>query len=182
MGPVSCLFQAVRQGGLKALLRAVAVAALLAAATAAPARQPWELQGRAGRVVDGDTLWFAPRDGGPALKLRLQGLDAPESCQEGGEPSRNALQSLVRDRELRVRVLTRDDYGRLLVRLFDTRGQDLGERLVRQGMAWSDGWRRRPGPYAQAERAARSLRLGVHAQAGALHPREFRRRHGPCIS
>ncbi|NML17724.1 thermonuclease family protein [Azohydromonas sp. G-1-1-14] len=162
------------------LLSALAAALLLAAAPAAQARKPAELQGRAERVVDGDTLWIAPRDGGRALKVRLQGLDAPELCQAWGPQSRAALQALVRRRELHVRVAARDGYGRLVARLFDAQGQDLGERLVREGAAWNDGWRRRPGPYAQAERAARALGLGLHADAAALHPREFRRRHGPC--
>lgn len=162
-----------------ALALAVALCAALPA-TPAWARAPQELRGHAGRVVDGDTLWFTPRDGGRRMKLRLQGLDAPELCQRWGPQSRDALAALVRGRELRVRVITRDDYGRRLVRLSDAQGRDLGERLVREGAAWADGWRGRPGPYDQAERAAREQRLGLHADASAQHPRDFRRRHGPC--
>ncbi|WP_232540263.1 thermonuclease family protein [Azohydromonas aeria] len=160
----------------------LAAALLLGAAGSAPARAPAELHGRVTRVADGDTLWLAPRGGGRPLKLRLQGLDAPELCQAWGPQARAALQALVRGRELRARVITRDDYGRLLVRLHDAQGQDLGERLVREGAAWNDGWRRRPGPYAAQERAARALGLGLHADRAALHPREFRRRHGPCAA
>ena len=176
MGSLSCLSRVARRGRLQCL----ALALLLAAAPAAQARPPAELQGRVERVVDGDTLWFAPRGGGRALKVRLQGLDAPELCQAWGPQSRAALQALVHRREVRLRVLARDGYGRLLARLSDAQGQDLGERLVREGAAWNDGWRRRPGPYADAQRAARALGRGVHADAAALHPRDFRRRHGPC--
>ena len=162
---------------------AMSMAVALCAALASPpawARAPQELRGHASRVIDGDTLWFTPRDGSRRMKLRLQGLDAPELCQRWGPQSRDALAALVRGQELRVRVITRDDYGRRLVRLADAQGRDLGERLVREGAAWNDGWRHRPGPYAQAERAARELRLGLHAQPFAQHPRDFRHRHGPC--
>lgn len=159
-------------------------AALLAAGLfMAPAAQAAaELRGRAERVVDGDTLWLAPSDGGRPLKLRLQGLDAPELCQPWGPQARDALRALVQGRELRVRVVTRDDYGRLLARVADAQGRDLGELLVRQGAAWNDGWHRRPGPYVAAERVARTLGLGLHADPAARLPREFRRGQGPCVS
>lgn len=163
------------QAGLLAAGLLMAPAAALAAQAAA------ELRGRAERVVDGDTLWLAPSDGGRSLKLRLQGLDAPELCQPWGPQARDALRVLVQGRELRVRVVTRDDYGRLLVRVADAQGRDLGELLVRQGAAWNDGWHRRPGPYAAAERAARALGLGLHADPAARLPREFRRGQGPCV-
>ena len=169
-------------GHLRRLGAVLLCAGLLRApAVALPAQAGAELRGRAERVVDGDTLWLAPSDGGRALKLRLQGLDAPELCQPWGPQARDALRALVQGRELRVRVVTRDDYGRLLVRVADAQGLDLGEQLVRQGAAWNDSWHRRPGPYAAAERMARALGLGLHADPAARMPREFRRRQGPCV-
>jgi Micrococcal nuclease (thermonuclease) homologs len=168
-----------RLHGLRVALLATGL--LMAPAAALAAQAAAELRGRAERVVDGDTLWLVPSDGGRALKLRLQGLDAPELCQPWGPQARDALRALVQGRELRVHVVTRDDYGRLLARVADAQGRDLGEELVRQGAAWNDGWHRRPGPYAAAERAARALGLGLHADPAALTPREFRHRQGPCV-
>lgn len=166
----------VATGWLQGALLAAGLLMALAAQAAA------ELRGRAERVVDGDTLWLAPSGGGRALKLRLQGLDAPELCQPWGPQARDALRALVQGHdELRVRVVTRDAYGRLLVRLADAQGRDLGEQLVRQGAAWDDGWQRRPGPYAAAERVARALGLGLHADPAARRPREFRFRQGTCV-
>lgn len=155
------------------------VAACALATPAAAARRAVELVGTVTRVVDGDTLSFAPADGGRVLTVRLEGIDAPESCQPWGAQAREALEALVRDRTLTLRVVGRDDHGRTLGRLRHD-GVDLGERLVRDGHAWSHRYRHDRGPFVAQERMARALRRGLHADGTALMPREFRRRHGPC--
>ena len=43
-----------------------------------------QLHGVVTHVSDGDTLWVRPAGAGAALQVRLQGLDAPEICQEFG--------------------------------------------------------------------------------------------------
>ena len=55
-------------------------------------------------VTDGDTLWVRPLAGGEAFKLRLQGLDAPEICQDWGLESRAALQQRLAQRTVTVVV------------------------------------------------------------------------------
>ena len=160
--------------------RCFAGSALLFFLAAAPAGAAVEFSGTAARISDGDTLWVRPDDGRAPIRVRLQGLDAPELCQSGGAAARAALAQQLTGRRFRVRVLRRDDWGRLLVRI-TVEAKDVGAELVRQGQAWSDGWRHHPGPYAAEEAQARSARRGVFAQA-AERPREFRRRHGPCQS
>lgn len=134
---------------------------------------------RATSVPDGDTLWVQPVDGGAPRKLRLQGIDAPEICQAGGEPAAQALRALVAHADLQVEVRYTDDYGRGLARI--TRdGQDIAEAMVSAGHAWSYRWRRSLGPYAAQENAARQAKRGLFAQAAPELPRDFRRRHGSC--
>lgn len=134
---------------------------------------------RVSRVFDGDTLWVKPASGGRYRKLRLDGIDAPEICQAGGELARDALASRVLNQVVQVRVRSHDDYGRGLARI--THGdEDVGGWLVSRGLAWSYRWGRSPGPYARQEEASRKAGLGVVADAAAELPRDFRRRHGPC--
>lgn len=138
-------------------------------------------------VSDGDTLWVRPDAGGPPRKIRLHGIDAPELCQAGGPAAREALRLLALDQPVRVSVLRRDSYQRALARV-TRRGEDLAGLLVRQGQAWSYRFRDQAGPYAREERAARQAGRGLFAAArpqapgGPEHPRDFRRRHGPCES
>ncbi len=137
------------------------------------------LQGVVTRVSDGDTLWLRPQGGGRPVKLRVQGIDAPELCQPWGRESHDRLRELVLARAVRVVEGPYDDHGRRLGRLL--RGDvDIGAQLVREGLAWSYRWRSHPGPYAVEERAARAARRGLFADPAAMTPRAFRRAHGPC--
>ena len=130
-------------------------------------------------ITDGDTLWVQPDAGGPALKLRIDGIDAPEICQTGGVASREVLIQLVMHQRVVVMVKRKDIYDRGLGRI-QLNGHDLGAQMVRAGQAWSYRWRRSLGPYADEEAAARQSRLGLFAVARPEIPRDFRKRHGSC--
>ena len=136
-------------------------------------------EARVTRVSDGDTLWVKPLAGGTYRKLRLEGVDAPESCQEGGPAAREALARRVLDQTVVVRERRRDDYGRALVRL-TVRDDDVAAWLVREGWAWSYRWRHSDGPFAIEETLARKERKGIFAAAVVEEPRAFRKRNGPC--
>ncbi len=131
------------------------------------------------RVSDGDTLWVQASAGGAPRKLRLHGVDAPEICQPGGVAAREALQALVQQQLLTVRVKYQDDYGRGLARV-EVNGQDVAAEMVLAGHAWSYRWRRSLGPYAPQEAQARQARAGLFAQPAPELPGDFRRRNGSC--
>lgn len=137
------------------------------------------LSGVVTRVVDGDTLWVQAREGAGLVKVRLSGLDAPEICQAGGPAAREALRQRALGQGVTLTYRRRDDYGRVLARV-DLQGEDLGRWMVAQGHAWSDGFRRHPGPYAKEQAQAASSRAGLFAQASPESPRSFRKRHGSC--
>jgi len=136
------------------------------------------LQARVLRVVDGDSLWVRAADG-PPLRLRLQGMDAPEICQAHGPQARDALERRLARRTVSVKLLRKDSYDRWLARVNDSEG-DVAAWMVAQGHAWSARWQRQPGPYAPEEKAARQGRRGLFAQRQPEEPRAFRLRHGPC--
>jgi len=145
--------------------------ALVAASTA------HAMTGVVTHVTDGDTVWVR-EDGRKPVSVRLHGIDAPERCQEGGEDATEALRSRVLRKPVRVDTQAVDGYGRL-VGTVTLEGEDIGEWLVKQGHAWSPGYRNVPGPYADAERLARSRRRGLFARP-AIEPKVFRKEHGPC--
>ena len=158
-------------------------------------------------VSNGDSLMVRPASGGAPVKIRLEGVDAPEICQAHGAASRQALQSRVMGRTVKVEGRRRDDYGRVLARISRSEGSggasagkagneryasdgggnvggdlggDVGEWMVRRGHAWSYRFRRDAGPYALQESQAQAARRGLFADAQPVPPREFRKRHGPC--
>jgi micrococcal nuclease len=137
-------------------------------------------EARVTRVFDGDTLWVKPVSGGSYRKLRIDGIDAPEICQDGGTAAREVLARRVLEQTVVVRERRRDDYGRALVRLTHA-GDDVAGWLVREGWAWSYRWRHSEGPFAIEETLARKDRNGIFAATSAEEPRAFRKRNGPCL-
>lgn len=136
-------------------------------------------EARVTRVSDGDTLWVKPLSGGKYRKLRIDGVDAPEICQDGGKASKEALSARVLEKVVVVRERRRDDYGRPLVKLH-LGDEDVAGWLVSEGQAWSYHWRHSNGPYAEQEERARERRKGLFAEDRPELPRDFRRRNGPC--
>lgn len=163
----------------------VAGCLMMGVAAAAPKKpaakpKPVVLSGTVSRVVDGDTLWLRP-EGADAdtVIVRLAGIDAPEQCQVGGGEATAALNALALGRSVTVHVAGRDDYGRTIGKVFDG-ATDIGDRMVRDGQAWSARYQYDRGPYVAEERMALALKRGLHAPGGAMQPREFRKLHGPC--
>ena len=130
-------------------------------------------------VVDGDTVWVRPDAGGPSRPVRVEGIDAPEICQEYGARARDELASMVLRKRVVVNGETVDDNRRIVAGL-RLGGQDVGEWMVVRGYAWSYRFRGNPGPYAKEEKRAQIARVGLWAQGDPLRPREFRVQNGSC--
>jgi len=133
------------------------------AATRLPAPASAEIVGRA-TVIDGDTIEIA------GTRIRLNGIDAPESRQtckrpQGeayrcGQQAAKALDELVSSRQpIRCAPTGKDRYGRTLA---DCRAGniDLADWLVRNGHAL-DWPRYSGGRYGSAQEEASRARRGV---------------------
>ena len=152
---------------------------LLAAGTAlAGGPSPRGTEGVVTRVFDGDTVLVVDAQG-ESVTVRLSGVDAPEICQPHGPAAKEALEAMVLNQPVVVVARGHDDLGRTLAKLMRG-GADVGDRLVRDGHAWSYRYRDDKGPYVAQERMAYALYRGLHADRQAILPREFRRRHGRC--
>lgn len=96
--------------------------------------------GRVVSVRDGDTLEVMR--GAKAVRVRLWGVDSPELAQAFGQRAKQRTSDLVFGRDVRVTVVDHDRYGRLVAQV-EVDGRDLGEALIRAGMAW---WYRHHAP------------------------------------
>ena len=87
------------------------------------------------KVVDGDTIWVA-RDG-VSRKVRLIGIDTPETGQCGFTESTRNLRGIIGGQRVTLTAGAQDDvdqYGRLL-RYVDVNGVDAGLRQIKKGYA-----------------------------------------------
>jgi endonuclease YncB( thermonuclease family) len=163
-----------------ALIRRFLLAAILAAAlpTAGAADT---LTGRVVAIQDGDTLTLL--DGYKQQhRIRLFGIDAPESGQPFRERSRQNLAALAFQREARLDCPTIDHYGRKVCRVL-VDGKDVNAEQLEAGMAW---WFRRYASgqapqerllYESLEDRARADGTGLWADKDPVPPWEWRRAH-----
>lgn len=131
-------------------------------------------------VMDGDTVVLVPEGEREPVRLRIQGIDAPESCQPGGERARDALIERVLRKTVQVEFHGTDTYGRQLGRLW-VGEEDVGADMVRAGWAWAYSFRSGRGPYAALQREAQREKRGLFAaRETAISPSVFRQFHGGC--
>ena len=157
------------------------VALLCACAWAGPASAEVR-SGWVSWVMDGDTLLVVLDGESEPVKVRIKDIDAPESCQPGGEAAREAMIALAMRQRVEVDRVAEDVYGRQVARVM--RGElDLGAEMVRSGMAWAYRFKTGKGPYARWQRQAQQERRGLFAaRETAMSPPVFRQFHGSCHS
>lgn len=124
-------------------------------------------------VRDGDTIEVLRSDG-QRVTVRLQGIDAPESDQPYGEASTQAARRYVSGENVRIEVEDTDRYGRTVGSVV-VGGGELGEMLVREGLAW---WYREYAPrdadLDRLQQQARNANRGLWAQANPTPPWDWR--------
>lgn len=154
-----------------ARLFAVACVLILALVTNASA---WE--GKVVGVADGDTVTVLSKNN-EQIRVRLYGIDAPESAQAFGARAKQALASMVFGKVVRVEEKDRDRYGRVVARLY-VGSVDVNAELVRQGMAWIYRQYCRESfcsDWGNAESAAKSSSHGLWADSNPVPPWEWRK-------
>ena len=148
-------------------------------------RFPKHLRGRIVHVYDGDTVCLSTLF--RKHKLRLAGMDAPESAQPYGEESRRKLEELVLNRTVNVLVLDIDIYGRYVSQIHCS-GTDISLEMIRSGMAWpySRFFNRLNAEtrrfYESAAYEARQRRKGLWADKRAVAPWIWRREHRSLLA
>ena len=137
-----------------------------------------ELTGKVIKVSDGDTITVLDSNN-QKYKIRLQGIDAPETQQAFGETSRQSLANLVYDKEVIVLWDKRDKYARILGKVI-VDGRDANYEQLKKGLAWyykqyendlSDEDKER---YSEAEAWARNYTEGLWTDSKSIPPWEYR--------
>jgi endonuclease YncB( thermonuclease family) len=138
------------------------------------------IQGRVVGVHDGDTITVLD-SAKTRHKIRLAGIDAPESKQPFGQASKKHLSDLVFDREVTLECGKTDKYRRQVCVVM-TDGKDANLAQIAAGMAW---WYRKYQKeqtaqqridYEAAEAAAKAAKIGLWQDAEPMPPWEWRHR------
>jgi len=137
-----------------------------------------ELPGRVVAIADGDTITILD-SANTQHRIRLEGIDAPESHQAFGEQSRLSLSEMIFGKDVSVSYQKVDQYGRLVGKI-SLDGKDINLEQVKAGMAWHYKFyedEQTPEDrevYAKAESEARAARRGLWQDPNPTEPYQFR--------
>jgi len=124
-------------------------------------------------VSDGDTITVLR--GRSQVRIRLDGIDCPESGQAFGSRAKSCTSGLALGKVVKVRPRNKDRYGRTVAAVLLSDGRNLNHELVRAGFAW---WVRKYAPHdselARLEREAQAARRGLWSDAHPVEPWEWR--------
>jgi endonuclease YncB( thermonuclease family) len=121
----------------------------------------------------------------PVIKLRMLGMDAPETQQQdwGKKATEFLKQELSDDKYIFIEtdIEPRDRYGRLLAYVYDSRGISINEKMLREGYAEllilgaNDKYAT---SFKTAEAYARQHELNIWSKAGGLEmsPYKYRKK------
>ena len=110
---------------------------------------------RAMRVIDGDTFETEERQ-----LIRLTGIDAPELEYCNGPESKQALEKLILNQNLYIKIIYRDSSHRLISHVYNNDGM-VSEQMVKTGMAYYTGTSVQDPALGQAANSAREKKLGI---------------------
>jgi len=141
------------------------------------------LQVRVVGVSDGDTVTVLDASK-QQHKIRLSGIDAPESGQAFGQRAKQALSECAFGKYATVTGDKIDRYGRTVAKV-TVSGVDCNLRQLELGMAWH--YKKYEGEqpvderraYAQAEARARSKKIGLWIDPSAVPPWDWRNGDAP---
>lgn len=142
-----------------------------------------ELAGKVVSIADGDTITILTAEK-KQVKIRFNGIDAPERGQPFGTNSKQFVSGLIGEKTVRVVTHGEDRYGRTIGDIYARPETQDGSNpevhfnfmMVANGYAWHYV---RYAPdnkeLAEAEKQARELKLGLWADASPVAPWDWRK-------
>jgi endonuclease YncB( thermonuclease family) len=160
------------------LMRNVGQSLLLTLVLLIPAREAIpaaeSFTGKVVGVHDGDTITVL-KDRTP-VKVRLYGIDCPETGQDFGSRAKLATSELAFGKVVTVHPRRKDRYGRTVADVVLPDGRILNRELVRRGLAW---WYNEYAPtdasLARLEAQARAAKIGLWSERDPTPPWDWRR-------
>jgi len=119
--------------------------------------------GRATKVVDGDTLSVKTAEG-KGIRVRVAEIDTPEKGEAFSNRARQALNEMVWNQDLAIRLYDIDSYGRMVAHVFVDE-TDAGRELVRNGFAAVFCRYATDESLKVLEQKARDAKLGIWSQS-----------------
>lgn len=131
-----------------------------------------DIEGKVVSITDGDTIVVRPENG-LSVKVRLDGIDAPERRQPFSAAAQDRLGEMVFGKVVTLKTKGTDRYGRTLATVM------VGEtnanlELVKAGLAWHYKQYSKDAELARAEAEARRAKRGLWVDPAPVAPWDHR--------
>lgn len=132
------------------------------------------------KITDGDTIVVLTKDK-KQVKIRLEGIDCPESNQDFGNRAKQLVSDLCFGKEVTIVKSGEDNYGRTLAFVF-AGDVNVNKELIKQGMAWHYKKYNTDKELARLEEQARKNKIGLWSQPNPVAPWDFRKNRKKQLS
>jgi len=132
------------------------------------------LTGRAVKIIDGDTFTLLVNEH-EQVKIRLDGIDAPEKGQAYGNRAKEYLSSMIWGESLTVIIKSKDRYGRFIGKVCTSTISDVNLEMISAGYAWQYRDYNNDNSYTVAENQARKNMRGLWQDKNPIRPQDFRK-------
>ena len=137
--------------------------------------------GRVIRIVDGDTYHLLTEDN-QTLKIRMEGIDAPERAMPFYKVSKDYLGKLCFGKHVKLKSSGKDQYGRYLGFTYLEDGSELCREMIKAGLAWHYKRYNSDEDLANLEIEARNLKIGLWKDENPIPPWEYRKSRRQGVS
>jgi endonuclease YncB( thermonuclease family) len=133
-----------------------------------------EFDGKVIGIVDGDTI-IVLNENNEQIKIRLEGIDCPESNQDFGNRAKQEVSGLCFKKNVHVIQSGTDRYGRMLANIY-LNDLCINKELLKRGMAWHFKKYNSDAELAKLEIEARKEKIGLWSHPNPEAPWDFRAR------
>ena len=140
-----------------------------------------KISGKVISIIDGDTYDILIK-GNRTIRIRMEGIDAPERGMPFYRVSKNYLAKLCFQKEIKVNITSKDAYDRYIGYSYLKDGTELGYEMIKSGYAWHFKKYNSDLNLADLEIEARKLKLGLWVDQRPMQPWVNRSLHYDGIS
>jgi micrococcal nuclease len=130
--------------------------------------------GKVIKITDGDTI-VVLTDNKEQVKIRLEGIDCPESKQDFGQKAKQATADLCFGKQVNVVKSGEDRYGRTLGFVY-IGDKCINKELLKQGLAWHYKYFNKDEELAKLEQESKEKKIGLWSQPNPVAPWDYRRK------
>ena len=122
------------------------------------------------RIMDGDTMEVLYQS--QPIKIRLAHIDCPEkrNSQPFSNNAKKALSDLCFGETVKIEGKNYDRYKRLIAVVFNKKGQNINQEMIKLGMAWHYKKYSTDTSYAQLETIAIRKQIGLWEDKNPIAP------------